>query len=110
MTSPEIVFAIFDQSEGSEPFCPGEYFKMAAPLVQYVVVRSDLIHALKWPTGALIAQACHACSAVIHLFHDDPSTKAYTADLDNMHKVVLEVSQHTCIIAHVPSAPSKHTT
>ena len=56
-------------------------------LMQYVVVRGDL----GWPVGALIAQACHACSAVIHMFHDDPNTQAYTADLDNMHKVVLEV-------------------
>ena len=61
-------------------------------MVQYVVVRGDLIKVLKWPTGALVAQACHACSAVIHLFHDDPNTKAYLSDLDNMHKVVLEVS------------------
>lgn len=59
--------------------------------VQYVVVRSDLLKVMHWPVGALIAQACHACTAVIHLFHDDPNTKEYLADLDNMHKVVLEV-------------------
>lgn len=64
---------------------------MATPIVQYIVLRSDLVHALQWPTGALVAQACHACSAVLHLFHSDPNTQAYTSDLDRMHKIVLEV-------------------
>ncbi|XP_014235399.1 putative peptidyl-tRNA hydrolase PTRHD1 [Trichogramma pretiosum] len=60
-------------------------------IVQYVLVRGDLIKSLEWPVGAVIAQACHACSAAIHLFHDDPDTQKYLGDLDNMHKVVLEV-------------------
>ena len=60
-------------------------------LVQYVVVRGDLAQALKWPLGAVVAQACHACTAVAFMFHDDPNTRAYAADLDRMHKVVLEV-------------------
>ncbi|KAK6167691.1 hypothetical protein SNE40_021660 [Patella caerulea] len=59
-------------------------------IVQYVVVRSDLISALKWPTGAIIAQACHACTAVMHNFYQDSNTQEYLADLDRMHKVVLE--------------------
>ena len=62
-------------------------------LVQYVVVRGDLAQALKWPLGAVVAQACHACTAVAFMFHDDPNTRAYAADLDRMHKVVLEVSK-----------------
>lgn len=73
---------------------------MAAPIVQYVVVRGDLLHVLKWPTGALIAQACHASSAIVHVFRDDPNVKAYTDDLDNMHKVVLEVTYSALYIAH----------
>lgn len=60
-------------------------------LVQYVIVRGDLVKTLGWPVGAVIAQACHACSATIHVFYDDPNTKNYLSDLDNMHKVVLEV-------------------
>ena len=64
---------------------------MSTTLVQYIVVRSDLLHTLNWPVGAVIAQACHACSAVMHLYHDDPNTKLYTSDLDRMHKIVLEV-------------------
>ena len=67
---------------------------MSAPMVQYheyVVVRGDLLKALKWPVGAVIAQACHASSAVIHLYHDDASTVEYLKNLDSMHKIVLEV-------------------
>ncbi|KAM6965072.1 putative peptidyl-tRNA hydrolase PTRHD1 [Aplochiton taeniatus] len=64
----------------------------AAPrrLVQYVVVRSDLVHTLAWPLGAVITQACHAATAAIHLNYSDPDTQEYLADLDNMHKVVLQ--------------------
>lgn len=64
---------------------------MSAPIVQYVIVRGDLLRTLKWPTGALIAQACHACSAVMHMFHDDPNTVEYVKNLDSMYKIVLEV-------------------
>ena len=60
-------------------------------LVQYVVVRSDLLHVLKWPFGAVITQACHASSAVLHRFYTDPNTQAYLSDIDQMHKVVLQV-------------------
>ncbi|XP_067935069.1 putative peptidyl-tRNA hydrolase PTRHD1 [Watersipora subatra] len=62
-----------------------------ATLLQYVVVRKDLITMLKWPVGAVIAQACHACAATMVLYSDDELTKAYTTDLDNMHKCVLEI-------------------
>ncbi|XP_071400450.1 putative peptidyl-tRNA hydrolase PTRHD1 [Centroberyx affinis] len=59
-------------------------------LVQYVVVRSDLVHKLAWPLGAVITQACHAATAAIHLHYGDPDTQQYLAELDSMHKVVLQ--------------------
>lgn len=59
-------------------------------LVQYVVIRGDLYRHLKWPIGALIAQSCHACTAVTAMYKDDPNLLQYIADIDNMHKVVLE--------------------
>lgn len=62
-------------------------------VVQYVLVRGDLTRTLKWPSGAVIAQACHACVAAVHTYYSDPDTQAYLADLGNMHKVVLEVSR-----------------
>lgn len=66
---------------------------MAAPsqLVQYVIVRSDLIKSCKWKVGAVIAQACHATTAVLHMFYEDSHTQAYLKDLDRMHKIILEV-------------------
>ena len=67
-------------------------WKMTTNLVQYVVLRSDLSRVLQWPLGALIAQAAHASTAVTHIFYEDANTKAYLADLDRMHKVVLEVN------------------
>ncbi len=63
---------------------------MASNIVQYVVVRGDLVKSLKWPLGAVIAQACHAATAVIHLHREDEAVQKYLGDLDNMHKVVLE--------------------
>lgn len=60
--------------------------------MQYVLVRGDLTRTLKWPSGAVMAQACHACVAVVHTYYSDPDMQAYLKDLGNMHKVVLEVS------------------
>lgn len=65
---------------------------MGGQLVQYIVVRADLLKNLEWPVGSVIAQACHACCAVTYLFQNDPDTQKYLKDLDNMHKVVLEAS------------------
>lgn len=64
---------------------------MAQNLVQYIVVRKDLLKS-GWPTGALITQACHACVAVIHQFYDKVDTQKYLGDVDRMHKVTLEVN------------------
>ena len=68
-----------------------------SPIVQYVVVRGDLLAKLKWPIGAVLAQACHASSAAIHLFYNDEATQLYLKDLDNMHKVVLEAPDETAL-------------
>jgi peptidyl-tRNA hydrolase len=70
----------------------------SSAIVQYVVVRGDLLKELGWPVGAVIAQACHAVTAVTHLFHDDVHVQAYLKDLDNMHKVVLEAPNESSLI------------
>ena len=64
---------------------------MGSNLMQYVVVRKDLLKMAGWSTGALITQACHACVAVIHTYYGHEDTQRYLADLDRMHKVTLEV-------------------
>lgn len=60
-------------------------------IVQYILVRGDLLKNLNWSLGAVVAQACHACVAVIHQYYTDECTQQYVQDIDNMHKVVLEV-------------------
>lgn len=61
-------------------------------LVQYIIFSGDLVKVLKWPLGAIIAQGCHASSAVNDLYRDDGDTKRYFKDLDNMPKVIVEVN------------------
>ncbi|XP_026464416.1 putative peptidyl-tRNA hydrolase PTRHD1 [Ctenocephalides felis] len=70
---------------------------MSSTIVQYVVVRGDLLRTLGWPVGAVVAQACHATTACMHLFRDDPDTQEYLKDMDNMHKVVLEAPNENTI-------------
>ncbi|PHJ25017.1 peptidyl-trna hydrolase pth2 domain-containing protein [Cystoisospora suis] len=62
------------------------------PLVQYVVVRKDLQVLLGWTTGAVVAQACHACVSVVGSAYSAPEVQAYLAEGDCMRKVVLEVN------------------
>lgn len=66
-------------------------------IVQYIIVRGDLVRELGWPSGALIAQACHAVTAVTHLFHSDDYMQKYLNDIDNMHKVVLEAKDEASL-------------
>ena len=70
-----------------------------AGLVQYILVRGDL--AKTWPLGALVAQACHAATAVIYQFKDDENVIQYTNDIDNMHKCILEVCLRWHILSHI---------
>ncbi|CAM6088904.1 unnamed protein product [Calypogeia fissa] len=66
-------------------------------IVQYIVIRKDLVEGLNWPLGSVISQGCHAAVAAIWLHKDDPVTQQYCApdNLDNMHKVTLEVKGET---------------
>lgn len=67
---------------------------MATPvniIVQYIVLRRDLKKMKNYNDGAIIAQACHASSAIIYKTIDDTLTKEYLSDLDRMHKVVLGI-------------------
>ncbi|KRZ70662.1 Protein VPRBP [Trichinella papuae] len=61
-------------------------------IVMYIVVRSDLAKRLNWTSGAVIAQACHATSAVLWKFRDDPLVSQYMQVIGNQVKVVLEVN------------------
>jgi len=72
--------------------------RVACGLVQYIALRGDLLRVEKWPIGAVVAQACHASAAVLHQFRDDPNTQFYFKNLDNMRKVVVEVSSQNTLI------------
>ena len=69
----------------------------ASKLVQYIVVRRDLLGKAGWSTGALIAQACHSSTAALHLFREHPHTIEYYGDIDRMHKVVLEIESESSL-------------
>jgi hypothetical protein len=62
-------------------------------LVQYIVMRGDLVKKLKnWNTGGLISNGSHACCAVNAANADDPDTRAYlsTTAVKQMHTVTLQ--------------------
>jgi hypothetical protein len=58
-------------------------------LVQYIVLRKDLVDTLKWPLGSVVSQACHAAVAAIWLHQQDSMTAKYCSpeNLDHMTKV-----------------------
>lgn len=62
-------------------------------IVQFVIVRRDLIKTMEWPVGSVISQACHACLAVAWDNKDDRDVIEYLAEenINSMHKVCKEV-------------------
>ena len=62
-------------------------------IVQYVVVRKDLSKSLKWTTGPIMAQACHASCAALWLSRGSRLTQAYCSEdaIDDMTKVMMEI-------------------
>ena len=62
-------------------------------LVQFVVIRRDLLKTMEWPVGSVIAQACHACLAVTWEHREDADVAKYLApeNIASMHKVTKEV-------------------
>ncbi|XP_022996792.1 putative peptidyl-tRNA hydrolase PTRHD1 [Cucurbita maxima] len=72
--------------------------KAADVLIQYVVLRRDLIDS--WPLGSVVTQGCHASVSAIWLNKDDPQTSEYCSphNIDSMHKVTLEVKGETQIV------------
>ena len=54
-------------------------------LVQFVVVRRDL----DWPTGSVIAQACHACVAIAWSSRDDAEMQVRQTSVPHLCAVSL---------------------
>jgi peptidyl-tRNA hydrolase len=66
-----------------------------SPVVQYIVIRKDI----KWPLGAVAAQAAHSAVAAIWQSKDDPVTQAYCSPeaIDRMHKVCLGIESQPAL-------------
>jgi peptidyl-tRNA hydrolase len=71
------------------------------PLVQYVVVRRDLLQApFNWPTGAVIAQGVHAAVAAVWRFREQsPHVQLYCEEAQGtqMRTLVLEAPDEKAI-------------
>lgn len=76
-----------DSSTLSTPNDAPSSYSNADVLVQYVVLRRDLIDT--WPLGSVVTQGCHASVSAIWSNKDDPSTVDYCSPdkIDSMHKV-----------------------
>ncbi|CAF4329384.1 unnamed protein product, partial [Adineta steineri] len=61
------------------------------PIVQYILLRRDLKKMKNYNDGAIIAQACHASTAILYKTINDDITKSYFNDLDRMHKIILGI-------------------
>eukprot|EP01134_Creolimax_fragrantissima_P003414 CFRG3414T1 len=72
--------------------------EMVESLVQYVVLRKDLIRTLGWPVGSVVAQGCHASIAALMQHKDEPNVKSYLSNLDKMTKVVMEVKNESQLL------------
>lgn len=79
------------------------------PLVQYILVRRDLLDT--WPTGSVMAQAVHASVAAVWQSQKTANTQSYceqpgnadehstdSPSLPQMHTVILEAKNDTALI------------
>lgn len=68
-------------------------------LVQYIIIRKDLIRDLGWPLGSVIAQGVHAAVAVNWKYRDDPLVYEYCSqESHQMHTVVLEATSEAKLL------------
>uniref|UniRef100_A0A1B0CL04 peptidyl-tRNA hydrolase n=2 Tax=Lutzomyia longipalpis TaxID=7200 RepID=A0A1B0CL04_LUTLO len=80
-------------------------WKMSENLVQYIIVRKDILK--ERGLYFIMAESCLACSSIHLNSHEDPATQKYFSDIDNMHKVVLGVDNETQLEKLVKDLQSK---
>ncbi|KAK9097809.1 hypothetical protein Syun_024854 [Stephania yunnanensis] len=80
-------------SADSSPMPSGDGGGVSGGLVQYVVLRRDLIDS--WPLGSIVTQGCHAAVAAIWSYKDDCETVEYCSleNIDSMHKIIVDVGR-----------------
>lgn len=59
-------------------------------LKQFIFLRRDLP---SFGRGALIAQACHASVAALHISRYILETTEYLSELDSMYKIILKINE-----------------
>jgi peptidyl-tRNA hydrolase len=64
---------------------------MSDKLIQYIVIRRDLLTSKNWNFGTLIAQGAHASVAAVATTLTRPETVSYISDHLNMTKTVLGI-------------------
>ena len=64
---------------------------MSGTIVQYILIRGDLLLKEAWPMGAVLAQACHAATAAIHLFHRNKNHRNKIYKLDSQKLGIAQV-------------------
>ncbi|KAM9383509.1 putative peptidyl-tRNA hydrolase PTRHD1 [Phaethornis superciliosus] len=80
------------------PAAAGGAAAASASLVQYVVLRGDLIRPPgSWPLGAVVAQGCHAALAAVHAHRQHPETRGYLELGGAMRTVVLEAPDEAAL-------------
>lgn len=93
-------FATTDRSRGEKK-------EESTPLIQYILVRRDLITVHKWSMGSLMAQAVHAGVAAVWASQQSESTIRYCEHVNaandgqerpQMHTIVLEAKGEEDII------------
>ena len=72
---------------------------MTSPLIQYIILRRDLLDSFKWPIGALVAQGCHVSVAAIEKFRSMPETAQYLNNTNQMRKVILAIPNKMQLLA-----------
>ena len=70
-------------------------------LVQYIIVRNDLIKQHNWSLGSLISNASHASISIIHDTYNDTHTQQYIKQENNvqMHTVTVAVSDEAELLS-----------
>jgi peptidyl-tRNA hydrolase len=69
-------------------------------IIQYIIVRRDLLEEKHWPLGSLMGQAAHASLAVIAENYNDPFVQQYIApsNINHMHKIVMQANNEAQLL------------
>eukprot|EP00919_Chromeraceae_sp_WS-2016_P028931 GHVR01068621.1.p1 GENE.GHVR01068621.1~~GHVR01068621.1.p1 ORF type:complete len:129 (+),score=23.32 GHVR01068621.1:52-438(+) len=64
-------------------------------IMQYIIIRKDLIKNLKWSLGSVVTQGAHAAVAAVSQSISTHETVMYLKDIQRMHKVTLQTESES---------------